>query len=594
LSYRELDRRANALAHRLRAAGVAPGALVGLYVERSVEMLIGLLAILKAGGAYVPLDPSYPEDRLAYMLEMSAAQVLVTQRELAVPAAFRAAGVATVVVADADAALDASADHAPEGASGPDDLAYVIFTSGSTGKPKGVEIPQQAAVNLLRSVAREPGVRAGDTVCAISTLSFDIALFELVLPLTVGARILLLDRDTARDGLSLRRVVETETITVMQATPATWRMLLEVGWRGAPGLAKIISTGEALPRELADRLLPCAGELWNLYGPTETTVYSALCRVAAGEGPILVGKPVDNTQIHIVDKHMQRLPTGVPGELLIGGAGLARGYRGRPDLTEEKFIPDPFAAQPGARLYRTGDLALWRRDGTIEVIGRIDHQIKLRGFRIELGEIEAVLAQHPSVTQAVVHCREDRPGDKRLVAYVTAEGAPTGNALRDHLKAALPDYMVPSAFVILECFPLTPNGKVDRRALPAPEQVEGAVEGEVLAPRTEEERVLVELWQQLLNARQIDVRDDFFDRGGHSLLATRLLARIEETFAVTLPLRALFEAPTLEQLAIRVADERAQLVPDDLEALLQSLEHLSDEEISERLAAASVRTQEDA
>lgn len=596
LSYRELDRRANALAHQLRAAGVTPGALVGLYVERSVEMLIGLLAILKAGGAYVPLDPSYPEDRLAYMLEMSAARVLVTQRELAdaLPAGFRDAGVTTVVVADADALLDRSAEHAPEGASGPDDLAYVIFTSGSTGKPKGVEIPQQAAVNLLRSVAREPGVGAGDTVCAISTLSFDIALFELVLPLTVGARILLLDRDTARDGLRLRRVVETETITVMQATPATWRMLLEVGWRGTPRLAKIISTGEALPRELADRLLPCAGELWNLYGPTETTVYSALCQVAAGDGPILVGKPVDNTQIHIVDRHMQRLPTGVPGELLIGGAGLAKGYRGRADLTAEKFISDPFAAQAGARLYRTGDLALWRRDGTIEVIGRIDHQIKLRGFRIELGEIEAVLAQHPMVTQAVVHCREDRPGDKRLVAYVTGEGSPTVGALRDHLKAALPDYMVPSAFVVLERFPLTPNGKVDRRALPPPEQVEGAVEGEVLAPRTEEERVLVELWQQLLNARQIDVRDDFFDRGGHSLLATRLLARIEETFAVTLPLRALFEAPTLEQLAARVADERAQLMPDDLEALLQSLEHLSDEEVSERLTAASVRTQEGA
>ncbi|HEV8695740.1 MAG TPA: amino acid adenylation domain-containing protein [Lysobacter sp.] len=597
MSYRELDRRANALAHQLRAAGATAGALVGLYVERSAEMLIGLLGILKAGGAYVPLDPSYPEDRLSYMLEMSAARVLVTQRELAdaLPAGFRSAGMETVVLADADAMLAADAEHAPIDGSGPDDLAYVIFTSGSTGKPKGVEIPQQAAVNLLRSVAREPGVVAGDTVCAISTLSFDIALFELVLPLTVGAQILLVDRDTARDGLRLRRLIDAKAITVMQATPATWRMLLEVGWRGKPGLNKIISTGEALPRELADRLLPCAGELWNLYGPTETTVYSAMCRVTAGDGPILVGKPVDNTQIHIVDRHMQLTPTGVPGELLIGGAGLAAGYRGRPDLTAEKFIHDPFGTQPDGRLYRTGDLALWRRDGTIEVIGRIDHQIKLRGFRIELGEIEAVLAQHPTVTQAVVHCREDRPGDKRLVAYVTAGGAVSVTALRDHLKAALPDYMVPSAFVVLERFPLTPNGKIDRRALPAPELVAGEdAEGEETAPRTEEEALLVDLWRQLLNTQRVDVRDDFFDLGGHSLLATQLLARIEQTFAVELPLRALFEAPTLEQLAARVAAARAQLVPDDLEALLQSLEHLSDEEASARLTAAASHSREDA
>ncbi|WP_190285818.1 non-ribosomal peptide synthetase [Montanilutibacter psychrotolerans] len=592
LHYRELDQRSNALAHRLRDAGVRPGSLVGLYVDRSVEMLIGLLGILKAGGAYVPLDPTYPTERLAYMLETSAARVLVTHRALLdeLPASFRDAGVDIVVLADADEALGADAEHAPDDGAGPDDLAYVIFTSGSTGKPKGVAIPQQAAVNLLRSVAREPGVAAGDSVCAISTLSFDIALFELVLPLTVGAQIVLADRDTARDGLALRRMIDTRAPSVMQATPATWRMLLEVGWRGTPGLKKIISTGEALPRELADRLLPCADELWNLYGPTETTVYSALCRVTAGDGPILVGKPVDNTQIHIVDKHMQHTPTGVPGELLIGGDGLAVGYHGRPDLTAEKFIADPFTARPGGRLYRTGDLALWRRDGTIEVIGRIDHQVKLRGFRIELGEIEAVLAQHPGVTQAVVHCREDSPGDKRLVAYVTADSTPTVAALRDHLKATLPDYMVPSAFVVLDAFPLTPNGKVDRRALPAPELVAGAAdEGERIAPRTEEETTLAELWGQLLNRRQIDVRENFFDVGGHSLLATQLLARIEQAFSVELPLRALFEAPTLEQLAARIATERERLQPDDLEALLLSLEHLSDEEASARLLATTAR-----
>ena len=587
MTYRELDRRANGLAHELRAAGVVAGDLVGLYVERSLEMVIGLLGVLKAGGAYVPLDPTYPADRLAYMLATAGARVLVTQQALVgnLPG-----GVENVVLADA--MLGPQAERAPSDGAAPDDPAYVIFTSGSTGKPKGVEIRQQAAVNLLRSVAREPGMDRGDVLCAVSTLSFDIALFELVLPLTVGARILLVDADTARDGGRLRRLVEREEISVMQATPATWRMLLEVGWRGKDGL-KIISTGEALPRELADRLLPCRRELWNLYGPTETTVYSALCRVEAGEGTILVGKPVDNTEIHIVDRRFRLLPPGIPGELLIGGEGLATGYRGRPDLTAEKFVPDPFGTRPGGRLYRTGDLARWRRDGTLEVLGRIDHQVKLRGFRIELGEIEAVLAEHPAVTQAVVHCREDRPGDKRLVAYCTTSitdgETPTPGQLREHLKTSLPDYMVPSAFVVLERFPLTPNGKVDRRALPVPDETAGDGEAVEIAPRTPEEEVLVDLCRQLLDRRRVDVRDDFFDLGGHSLLATRLLARIEQAFGVDLPLRTLFEAPTLEGLAARVAAERVRLEAtnmDELEALLHSLEGLSDEEASARSAAA--------
>ena len=584
LSYRELDRRANMIAHALRAHGVRPGVLVGLYVERSLEMLIGLLGILKAGGAYVPLDPSYPVDRLAYMVNLSAASVIVTQTALrdTVPSP-----VPSVVVVDADAPLEASADAPPQGGAGPDDPAYVIFTSGSTGKPKGVEIRQRSAVNLIRSIAREPGLTDADTICAISTLSFDIALTELVAPLTVGARILLVDRDTVRDGLRLRKLVDTAPLTIMQATPATWRMLLDVGWSGRRDM-RIISTGEALPRELADRLMPMARELWNLYGPTETTVYSALCRVQPGEGPIIVGRPVDNTQIHIVDRHMQRLPVGVPGELLIGGDGLAAGYRERPDLTAEKFIPDPFSADlspanPQARLYRTGDLAFWRTDGTVQVIGRIDHQVKLRGFRIELGEIETVLAQYPGITQVVVHCREDRPGDQRLVAYFTREtiGA-TDAELRAHLKRALPDYMVPSAFVGLENFPLTPNGKIDRRALPAPEALTG-MSDDLVAPRTPEEETLAKLWGELLNLPAVDVRANFFDLGGHSVLGTQMLSRIEYEYGIELSLRVLFEAPTLEQMAVRVADACAKADHDDLEALLRKLEHLSDNEVQQQL-----------
>ncbi|MFZ2753135.1 MAG: amino acid adenylation domain-containing protein [Lysobacteraceae bacterium] len=579
LSYRELDRRANMVAHALRAQGVGPGMLVGLYVDRSLEMIIGLLGILKAGGAYVPLDPSYPVDRLAYMVELSASSVIVTQPALrdSLPSP-----VPSVVVVDADSPLDASAETQPSGGAGPEDPAYVIFTSGSTGKPKGVEIRQRSAVNLIRSIAREPGLTDADTICAISTLSFDIALTELVVPLTVGARILLVDRDTVRDGLRLRKLVDTAPLTIMQATPATWRMLLDVGWGGRRDM-RIISTGEALPRELADRLMPMARELWNLYGPTETTVYSALCRVQPGEGPIIVGRPVDNTRIHIVDRHMQLQPVGVPGELLIGGDGLAAGYRARPDLTAEKFIPDPFSADPQARLYRTGDLAFWRTDGTVQVIGRIDHQVKLRGFRIELGEIETVLAQYPGMTQVVVHCREDRPGDQRLVAYFTQDGIRATDAeLRTHLKLALPDYMVPSAFVGLDGFPLTPNGKVDRRALPAPEAAAG-VSDDLVAPRTPEEETLVALWRELLNLPAVDVRANFFDLGGHSVLGTQMLSRIEYEYGIELSLRVLFEAPTLEQMAVRIVDACAIADQSDLEAMLRKLEHLSDEEVSQQL-----------
>ncbi|MFZ5638013.1 MAG: non-ribosomal peptide synthetase [Pseudomonadota bacterium] len=581
MTYAELDRRADAVAHALRDRGVKPGVLVGLYVERSLEMLIGLVAILKAGGAYVPLDPAYPADRLAYMIETSQSPVLVVQPALrdALPAA-----VPSVVEVDAEAPLADDIEPMSGAGVGPEDPAYVIFTSGSTGKPKGVEIRQKSAVNLIRSIAREPGLDAGDTICAISTLSFDIALTELVIPLTVGARILLVDRDTVRDGLRLRRLVDAEPITIMQATPATWRMLLDVGWAGKPSM-RIISTGEALPRELADRLMPMGRALWNLYGPTETTVYSALCRVEPGTGPILVGRPVDNTCIRIVDRRMQLLPVGVPGELLIGGDGLAAGYRGRPDLTAEKFIDDPFSDAPDARLYRTGDLAFWRPDGTIQVVGRIDHQIKLRGFRIELGEIETVLSQFPGMTQTVVHCREDAPGDPRLVAYYTCEGAvPDAAELRAHLKRALPEYMVPAAFVALDAFPLTPNGKVDRRALPAPE-TGGAASDDFVGPRTSEEEALAALWMELLRLPQVDVRASFFDLGGHSLLATQMLARIEYDFGIELPLRALFDAPTLEQIAARVAMECEAADRAALEALLG--DGLSEDELMQRLAGAA-------
>jgi amino acid adenylation domain-containing protein len=566
MTYGELRARATALADELRAKGVGPGSLVGLFVERSLEMVIGLVAILEAGGAYVPLDPSYPAERLAFMLGDAEARVVVTQQELRDQVPVQGL---EIVIADAQAPSPrAGGERVAEGRVRGDDLAYVIFTSGSTGRPKGVQITQRSAANLLQSVAKEPGMTAHDTICAVSTLSFDIALFELVLPLTVGAHILLADRDTVRDGNALSRLVAQNDVTIMQATPATWRMLLDIGWRGKPGL-KIISTGEALPRELAERLLPCGRELWNLYGPTETTVYSALGRIESGSGPIPIGRPVANTQIHIVDRHMQLLPPGVPGELLIGGDGLARGYLGRPDLTAEKFI-----AWGDTRVYRAGDLAAWRRDGTLEVLGRMDHQVKLRGFRIELGEIEAVLARHEGVEQAVVHCREDRPGDKRLVAYT--KGSASTDALRDHLRKSLPDYMIPAAFVALEQFPLTPNGKVNRHALPAPEAFAAPV---TEPPRTPDEQSIAALWADLLGRTDIGRDDNFFDLGGHSLLAMQLLARLEKATGVEVPLRALFDAPTVATLAGKVAEARAaSLEGENLDELLSQLEGLSDEE----------------
>lgn len=578
LSYAALDAQANAVASVLLTHGVGPGDLVGLFVERSPRMLVALLGVLKAGAAYVPMDPGYPTERLAFMLEDSAASLVITERSLA--SQLPASRATVVLVEDA---LAGAPGAQPRPDVRPDDLAYVIFTSGSTGRPKGVEVPHRAAVNFLSAVACTPGMTAGDTICAVTTLSFDIAVLELLLPLTVGARIALAGRETAADGVALARLLETSGSTVMQATPATWRLLLEAGWRGQSGL-RILSGGEALSRDLADQLLQRGDEVWNLYGPTETTVWSTVERVAAGDEPISIGRPIGNTEIYVVDARMQPLPAGVPGELLIGGLGMARGYLARPELTAEKFIPDPFSQRSGARLYRTGDLARWRRDGRLEVVGRVDHQVKLRGFRIELGEIECALVEHPDVHQAVVTCREDRPGDKRLVAYVVlvdaARTTTTAPALRTFVKARLPEYMVPSACVVLERLPLTPNGKIDRRNLPAPDAASSEQEAASTPARSSEEETLAQLWAEVLGVERVGIFDDFFDLGGHSLLATRLISRIQKAFGGEFGLRMLFEAPTVAGFAELLARQRVESVgADALADMLDQLEGLSDAEI---------------
>jgi len=550
LSYRELNARANALAVRLRALGVRPGALVGLCLERSLQMMVGLLATLKAGGAYVPLDPVFPAQRLAFMLEDSQASVLLTQTSLA---GLLPVGAVRVVDLDHLAPGDLVDGEDLPPAAGPDDLAYVLYTSGSTGKPKGVEITHRALTNFLCSMRLQPGCDERDVLLAVTTLSFDIAGLELYLPLITGARVELVSREAATDGQLLRERIEQVNPTLLQATPATWRMLIDAGWTGSQGLTALIG-GEPLPPGLVQPLLERTRALWNLYGPTETTIWSSVKRVRSAAEQITVGRPIANTTFHVVDKALQPVPIGVAGELLIGGDGLARGYRGRPELTAEKFIADPFSDQPGARLYRTGDLARYRADGDVVHLGRLDHQVKIRGFRIELGEIEAALTACAGIAQTVVDARADHTGAAALVAYLVplAGQSVSGAELRRSLRHTLPDYMVPQYFVPMQALPLTPNGKVDRNALPAPEA--GAL-GEAqafVAPRTPLEQTLADIWADVLGCARVGVHENFFDLGGHSLGATRIIARTRRVLGVELPLRALVEAPNVAELAARI------------------------------------------
>ncbi|MCA1842634.1 MAG: non-ribosomal peptide synthetase [Actinobacteria bacterium] len=576
VTYGQLEARANRLARHLGGLGVGPEVVVGVLVERGIDMVVALLGILKAGGAYLPLDPDHPTARLAAMLDDAGAPVLVTQQALA--ARLGRPGV-TAVRLDADrGAVDASPGTPPAVPFDAGQLAYVIYTSGSTGRPKGVEVPHRAMVNFLTSMARRPGIAAGDVVVALTTISFDIAGLELYLPLTAGARVVVASRAVATDAGRLAALFDDAGATLVQATPATWRMLVDGGWRGRPGL-KALCGGEALPPALAGQLLERGVELWNMYGPTETTVWSTVARVTTAEPPMSIGRPIANTTVHILDDGLRPVPAGDVGELWIGGDGLARGYRGRPDLTAERFVPDPSGA--GSRLYRTGDLARSRPDGTIECLGRVDHQVKVRGFRIELGEIESVLEGHPAVRAAAVAAREDGAGGRRLlVAYVvlrgagaqtqaqsqfsprnyTSEGGLTrgepsaglGQELRRHLRERLPDYMVPGVVVALDALPLTANGKVDRNALPPP----GGASLDpscYVAPRTEAEATVAAAWAEVLGIEQVGAEDDFFALGGHSLLAVQVAARLRDRTGWSPALATFFDRPTVAELAAALA-----------------------------------------
>ncbi|MBW4621513.1 MAG: amino acid adenylation domain-containing protein [Cyanosarcina radialis HA8281-LM2] len=557
LTYSELNRRANRLAHYLQALNVGPEVVVGICLERSLHLVIGLLGILKAGGAYVPLDPAFPQDRLAFMVEDSQMPVILTQQSLLSTLPEHQA---RVVCLDADEELIAKgSEENPKTEVTPENLAYILYTSGSTGKPKGVQILHYSLVNFINSMKKEPGLTGEDVLLAVTTISFDIAGLELYLPLVAGACVVLVKREVASDAARLSELLASSGATVMQATPATWRLLLAAGWQGNKQL-KILCGGEALTPALADRLVELVGSVWNMYGPTETTVWSAVYRVEESNGKIPIGRAIDNTEVYLVDPMLRRqsdplrpVPIGTAGELLIGGDGIARGYLNRPELTAQKFIPDPFSDRPGARLYRTGDLARYLPDGNIEFIGRIDHQVKIRGYRIELGDIEAALSKHPAVREGVVVAREDALDDPRLVAYVVPKSQAASeqqikSQVRDFLKEKLPDYMVPAAFVVMDSLPLTPNGKIDRRALPAPNQER--VESEVfVAPRTSTEKQLAEIWSEILGIELVGRDDNFFNLGGHSLLAARLLYQLRSTFGVELSLLELFADPTVAGLA---------------------------------------------
>ncbi|HVR95631.1 MAG TPA: amino acid adenylation domain-containing protein, partial [Thermoanaerobaculia bacterium] len=549
LTYAALNARANRLARHLLSLGAGPEARVAVSLERSLDLPAALLAVLKAGAVFLPLDPGHPPARRRQVIEDAGAKALVTLTVW--PALPPQVGGVSLVDLEMDReAVVAWPENDLTVGIDPASLAYVLYTSGSTGRPKGVQVPHRALFNLIHTLLRWTGFGPADVLLAVTTPAFDIALVEMLLPLAAGGRVAVAPREAVTDGTRLAGLLRETGATVMQATPATWRLLLEAGWEGKER-ALLMTGGEALPRDLADRLLARGRGLWNLYGPTETAVYATGHRVGWGEEPVPIGSPLPNTQGWVLDRRLQPVPPGAVGELYAGGVNVARGYLGQPDRTAESFLPDPFSGEPGARLYRTGDLARQRADGAVAFLGRADQQIKLRGFRIEPGEVEAALERLPEVRRAAVAVR-----GPSLTAWVVPEdGDVDPGALRRALREVLPDYMVPSLWVILPALPLTPSGKVDRRALPAPGRQESGLDGQ--EPRTPVEELIAGIWCEVLERDRVATGESFFDLGGHSLLATRVIALLHEVFGVELGVRALFEAPTIADLAQAVEATRA-------------------------------------
>jgi amino acid adenylation domain-containing protein len=555
-TYKQLDQQAEIFASCLRDAGAAPDRLVALCIDRSSYLLAGLLGILKTGAAYLPLDPGTPLARIQMCLEDATPVIVLTQRSLA---SHLSTGGATLLVLEdimesgAHGLKPPSRVAAPARVAEADDTAYVIYTSGSTGRPKAVEIRHGSVVNLLVSMQREPGFIASDTLLAVTTVSFDIAALEFFLPLVTGGEVVIASRRVAVDPNQLQDMIRSTGCTVLQATPATWRALLAADWRGHPGL-RCLCGGEALTRDLAEALLALDLELWNVYGPTETTIWSTVRRVRSGTGPVSIGRPIANTTTFILDANQQPTPIGVAGELYIGGLGMAKGYRGQPSLTAQKFCTLAIAGDE--RLYRTGDYAVYRADGTIECQGRADNQVKVRGYRIELEDVEANVNAHPRVASAAAKVWPDATGGNRLSVYLVGKNGPPPNSaeMREFLQSRLPEYMIPSDILALDAMPLTPNGKMDRQALQKPELGLARAVSPPLSMEEEEGR-LARIWSEILGVDSVGPGDNFFALGGHSLLLVRLFARINKEFDSDLPITTIFDTQTLSELARVLKDK---------------------------------------
>ncbi|HDS1734302.1 non-ribosomal peptide synthetase [Pseudomonas sp. BP8] len=593
LSYRQLNQRANQLAHKLREQGVGPDVLVGIAAERSVEMVIGLLGILKAGGAYVPLDPEYPAERLTYMMQDSGIRLLLTQAhllaQLPVPE-----GVQPLLLEPLPGYSDANLVHG----TCPDNLAYVIYTSGSTGRPKGAGNSHRALVNRLCWMQKAYGLDADDTVLQKTPFSFDVSVWEFFWPLLVGARLAVAQPGEHRDPQRLVEVIRQHAVTTLHFVPSMLQAFMgSAEVERCSGLKRVVCSGEALPAELAQQTLARlpGAQLYNLYGPTEAAIDVThwTCRPSSESG-VPIGRPIDNLKTHILGAGLQSVAPRAAGELYLGGVGLARGYHRRPSLTAERFVPDPFdsTAQGGGRLYRTGDLARYRADGVIEYKGRLDHQVKIRGLRIELGEIETRLLEHPSVREAVV-LDIDGPGGKQLAGYLVVAGEPPADPqqqnalrseLREHLRLGLADYMVPTHLLFLERLPVTANGKLDRKALPKPDA--SALQDSYVAPRSELEQQVAAIWADVLKLERVGLGDGFFALGGHSLSATQVIVRVREATGIDATLKELFEQPRLEDFSRCLEQKNQQIDPiqAELAKSLEALKRLTTEEIDELIS----------
>ena len=590
LSYEELNRRANRLAHYLREVGVKPDERVAICVERGLEMLAGLLGILKAGGAYVPLDPAYPAERLNYMLQDSDPRVLLTQGFLQDRFSAVRTSIRIINLTDALSWQDQPESNPDRNAIGlnSEHLAYVIYTSGSTGKPKGALTEHRAICNRLIWMQDAYGLNMDDAILQKTPFSFDVSVWEFFWPLLAGARIVMARPEGHKDPAYLREIILRNGITTVHFVPSALQAFLDhVDEKEFRRLVRVICSGEVLPAMLARRfqaLLPSLS-LHNLYGPTEAAVDVTAwpCSRSVVQTSIPIGRPIANTRIYILDKYGEPVPVGVAGELYIAGAGLARGYCKRPGLTAERFVADPHGAA-GTRMYRTGDLARWRADGNLEFLGRTDYQVKIRGFRVELGEIEAVLRSHAGVQDAVVIAREEEPGEKRLAGYVVADSNQRidGSSVREYLRTRLPEYMIPASITVLDRWPLTPHGKLDRKALPAPELISVA---EYRAPSSLAEELIVGIWEQVLGIKPISISDNFFDLGGHSLLVTRINSRLSRIFGVSIPLKTSFDGPTPREMGCYLAEvcggERAI---NEIAATFFAIDQLSDNEVRNSLA----------